>query len=86
MIELSLINDTHIVLNSDLIEFMEATPDTVISLSTGKKVIVKESVAEVIGKVVKFRRRLGHWHRSRVSFPMSVMNSTHGRKDRLSWI
>ncbi len=86
MIELSLINDTHIVLNSDLIEFMEATPDTVISLSTGKKVIVKESVAEVIGKVVRFRRRLGHWPRSRVSFSMSMMNSTHGRKDRLSWI
>jgi len=86
MIELSLINDTHIVLNSDLIEFMEATPDTVISLSTGKKVIVKESVAEVIGKVVRFRRRLGHWPRSRVSFAMSVMNSAHGRKDRLSWI
>jgi flagellar protein FlbD len=59
MIELSLINDTHIVLNSDLIEFMEATPDTVISLTTGKKVMVKESVAEVIGKVVNFRKRVG---------------------------
>lgn len=59
MIELRLINDTHIVLNSDLIEFMEATPDTVISLSTGKKMIVKESVSEVIDKIIEFRRRLG---------------------------
>lgn len=59
MIDLRLINDTHIVLNSDLIEFMEATPDTVISLSTGKKMIVKESISEVIDKIIEFRRRLG---------------------------
>ena len=59
MIELRLINDSRIVLNSDLIEFIEATPDTVISLSTGKKVIVKESVSDVIDKIVEFRRRLG---------------------------
>ena len=54
-----LINDTHIVLNSDLIEFIEATPDTVISLSTGKKMMVKESVDEVIEKIVRFRGRIG---------------------------
>jgi flagellar protein FlbD len=60
MIELRLINnDTPIVLNSDLIEFLEATPDTVISLSTGKKMIVRESVTEVIDKIVEFRRRIG---------------------------
>lgn len=59
MIEVSMINDTHIVLNSDLIEYIEATPDTVISLSTGKKFMVKESVDEVIGKVVEFRQRIG---------------------------
>ena len=59
MIELSLINGSQIVLNSDLIEFIEATPDTVISLSTGKKMIVRESVSDVIDKIVEFRRRLG---------------------------
>lgn len=59
MIELSLINGTRITLNSDLIEFIEATPDTIISLSTGKKMIVRESVPEVIDKVVEFRRRIG---------------------------
>jgi flagellar protein FlbD len=53
-----LINGSEIVLNSDLIEFMEATPDTIISLSTGKKMIVKESVADVIDRIVEFRRRL----------------------------
>ena len=59
MIDLRLINGAHIILNSDLIEFIEATPDTVISLSTGKKLIVKESVDEVIDRIVEFRRRIG---------------------------
>jgi len=58
MISLHMINDANIVVNSDLIEFIEATPDTVISLSTGKKFIVKESVPDVVDKVVEFRRSL----------------------------
>ena len=36
------------ILNADLIEFIERTPDTLISLITGKKVMVKESVEDVI--------------------------------------
>ncbi len=59
MIDLRMINGTHIILNSDLIEFIEATPDTVISLSTGKKLMVKESVDDVVEKIVRFRRRIG---------------------------
>lgn len=59
MIQLRLINGTEIVLNSDLIEFMEAMPDTIISLSTGKKFIVKESVQEVIDRVIEFRKKIG---------------------------
>jgi flagellar protein FlbD len=59
MITLQMINGTEIVLNSSLIEFMEATPDTVISLSNGKKMIVRESVSEVIDKVVDFHARIG---------------------------
>lgn len=59
MIELKLINDTPIVLNSDLIEFIEATPDTVITLSTGKKMIVRESVREIVDKIIDYRRHIG---------------------------
>ncbi|HET6454781.1 MAG TPA: flagellar FlbD family protein [Armatimonadota bacterium] len=59
MIHLRLINGTEIVLNSGLIEFIEATPDTIISLSNGKKMIVRESVSEVIEKVVDFHARIG---------------------------
>lgn len=58
MIHVHLINDTPIVLNSDLIEMIEATPDTVVSLSTGKKVIIKESIEQIISMVVEYRRKL----------------------------
>ncbi len=58
MIHVHLLNDNKIVLNSDLIEMIEATPDTVISLSTGKKVIIRESVEELISMVVEYRKML----------------------------
>jgi len=40
------------IMNSDLIEFIEQTPDTIISTTTGKKVVVVESVEEVKGKSI----------------------------------
>lgn len=45
-----------LVVNAELIETVEATPDTVITLTTGHKVIVQESVDEVIRLVVAFKR------------------------------
>ncbi len=59
MIEVTLINGTEIVLNSDMIEFIESTPDTLVSLSTGKKMLVKESVQEVVDRIIGFRRKIG---------------------------
>jgi flagellar protein FlbD len=58
MIRLTLYNDADIVVNSDLIESVERTPDTLISLTTGKKVMVKESVEDVIDRVIAFRRQI----------------------------
>ncbi len=46
------------LVNSDLIETVEATPDTVITLTTAKKLIVLETPAEIVALVVEFRRRL----------------------------
>jgi len=60
MIELTKLSnkqDEKIVVNADLIEFVERTPDTLISTTTGKKLMVKETVEEVVEKVVVFRRR-----------------------------
>ena len=45
MIEVTRLNGTTVLINSDLIETVEETPDTVISLTTGKKFIVKESIS-----------------------------------------
>jgi flagellar protein FlbD len=56
MIKLTLYNDADMIVNADLIEVVERTPDTLITLTTGKKVMVKESVEDVISKVVSFRR------------------------------
>ena len=56
MIKLTLYNDSDVVVNADLIESVEYTPDTLISLATGKKVMVKESVEDVISKVITYRR------------------------------
>jgi len=52
------LNGERFVINSDHIEIVEANPDTVITLTNGDKYIVKESVEEVVEKVVNFRRRI----------------------------
>ena len=58
MIRLTRINDTLIVLNVDLIEFVEANPDTLITTTTGHKFLVKDTVDEVIGKVREYKRSI----------------------------
>src|SRR5262249_33874908 len=58
MINLTRINHVPLVLNSDLIEHIETTPDTVISLTNGQKLVVLESPEEVVQKVVNFRRTI----------------------------
>jgi len=56
MIHLTRINHAPLVLNSDLIEHIEATPDTVITLTNAQKMMVLESADEVIRRVIEFRR------------------------------
>lgn len=58
MIEVKRLNDSAITINSDLIEFVESTPDTLISLTTGKKIVVKDTVDEVVRKVIQYRRSI----------------------------
>jgi len=58
MIPLTRLNHTSLVLNSDLIECIEVTPDTVISLTTGQKLVVLETAEEVVERVLEFRRAI----------------------------
>lgn len=58
MIELTKLNEMKFTVNADLIEFVEETPDTVVSLATGKKIIVKESRQEVANLVISYKREI----------------------------
>jgi flagellar protein FlbD len=58
MIELTRLNGRAIMLNSDLIKTAEASPDTMLTLINGEKVIVREEPAEVMERIVAYRARL----------------------------
>ena len=55
MIKVTRLNDKELIINCDLIEFLEATPDTTITTSTGKKIIAKETIDEIIHRVIAFK-------------------------------
>lgn len=58
MIRVTRLNRTPLILNSDLIEHIETTPDTVIALTSGQKYMVLETTDEIVERVVSFRRSL----------------------------
>jgi len=58
MIKLTRFNGNVFVLNDDLIEVIDETPDTIIKLSNDKKIVVKEGVDEVIEKIIKYKRKI----------------------------
>jgi flagellar protein FlbD len=58
MIRITRLNHTPLVLNSDLIEQIETTPDTVISMTTGQKIMVLESTEEIVDRILNFRRSI----------------------------
>lgn len=57
MINVTRLNDKIFTINSDLIEMMEETPDTVITLTGGNKFVVSEPIEVLIERIVEFRRR-----------------------------
>jgi len=58
MIQLTRLNNQPLMVNSDLIKFVERAPDTVLTLISGEKVIVLESAELVLDKIVAFRQRI----------------------------
>jgi flagellar protein FlbD len=58
MINLTRLNHQTLVVNCDLIKFIENAPDTVLTLTNGEKIVVRENVDEVIRRVIAFRRSL----------------------------
>lgn len=58
MIEVNKMNGDEIVINAELIESIQATPDTIITLTTCKKILVEESVEDIVSKVIDYRRKI----------------------------
>ena len=58
MIQLTRLNNHPLVVNSDLIKFLEKSPDTVLTLVTGEKIVVRETSEEVLAKIIAFRQSI----------------------------
>ena len=58
MIRLKRLNQTDIVLNAELIEMIEETPDTIITLTNGHKLVVANGAEEVIEKVITYKQKI----------------------------
>ena len=56
MINLTRLNDKEFVINAEMIEFVEATPATLVSMQSGKKIMVTEPVDVVIDRVIKYKK------------------------------
>lgn len=58
MIKVTRFQGKEFFLNSDLIEYIESNPDTVITLTTGKKIVIKENPEEIVEKIKQFRKEI----------------------------
>jgi len=86
MIRLTRINNHGLTVNSDLIKFIEQSPDTLITLITGEKIVVSEPVEEVLARIIEFRRAVlpglpSPWDASSNHLPPST-HSGDGKKGR----
>ena len=57
MIEVTRFNDTTFLINADLIETVEETPDTVLTLTTGRKFVIKENAQTVRNRVIDYKHK-----------------------------
>ncbi|MBQ8412060.1 MAG: flagellar FlbD family protein [Lachnospiraceae bacterium] len=58
MIEVTRLKGTKIIINAELIEIIEETPDTVVTLTSGKKYIVSESKSDIVDLVIDYKRKI----------------------------
>lgn len=69
MIQVTRLNGKQFILNSELIESMEATPDTVITLTGGNKYVVSETTEELIRKIIDYQRHSHPLYREEGEIP-----------------
>ena len=58
MIQVTRLDHRRMIVNADLIKYVESTPDTIVTLTSGEKFLVLETPEEVVNRVVEFGRRL----------------------------
>ena len=58
MINVHRLNNEEFLINCDLIEFVEETPDTVISMTSGRKLVVSESCDEIKRLIIEYKRQI----------------------------
>lgn len=58
MIALRRLNNQPIMVNAELIEQLEATPDTVVTLTSGNKLVVRDTMEEIQAKIIEYKRRV----------------------------
>jgi len=58
MISVTRLNGNRVVVNAELIKLLESTPDTMITLVNGERIIVKEALEEIVRRAVEYRRQL----------------------------
>jgi len=58
MISVHRLNNEEFLINCDLIEFVEETPDTVISMTSGRKLVVSETCDEIKRLIIEFKRQI----------------------------
>lgn len=76
MIRLTRLNHVPLIVNADLIEHVEVTPDTVVALTNGQKFMVLESAEEVVEKVIQFRKAI----MSAAHCPLKIQESSEYRE------
>jgi flagellar protein FlbD len=57
LIKVTRLNNQEVFVNSDLILFVEKSPETILTLQNGKKVTIKESIQEVVDRIIEFKSR-----------------------------
>jgi len=70
------------ILNADLIEHIDMTPDTIVTLTSGQKYTVLESADEVVDRVIVFRQKLLHQDPARLTAPREHSSETESSQRR----
>ena len=77
MLEVTRLNGKKVVINCDLIEYIDANPDTTISLTTGNKFVVKEGLNEVVNRIVRYKKEV---------FSNIVKIGENTKEEEIKWI